>query len=145
MKHCYLVVVLLSLGVFSCANQKVEERKPANLLGDFFGKVGKIVGEVTAKDGARPLSDNEVESVSSSKPLRLSGAQVLVDNDAAFDSKIEAIRSARRGEVVRMAYYIYTDDHSSSIFFAEVLKAAQRGVQIKILADLITNYNYMDL
>lgn len=91
------------------------------------------------------LSDSEVLKASSSPALKLSSGKIIIDNDAAFEAKLDAIRSAKSGETVRMVYYIYSDDHSSSLFTSEVLAAAQRGVKFKILLDFISNYKYLDL
>ncbi len=92
----------------------------------------------------RGLTPDGLLDRSSSGFLRVSQARVITDNDAAFDSKLEAIRNARAGETVRMSYYIYSDDYSSSYLTAEMLTAARRGVRFKIIADQITNMHLLD-
>lgn len=110
------------------------ERSPANFFERLF-----------AGKSARVLTDEEILAASSSGELKAKRIQVLVDNDGAFETKLAAIRSARRGETIRMVYYIYSDDHSSSLFWKEIVAAARRGVEVRILADMITNYKLMDL
>lgn len=126
---------LLALLVLSCAHSQkfdepishLEPRRPSSLLGT---------------DPA--LSRTEVLRNASSSALEINRARVIVDNDAAFDSKIEAIRSAKAGETIRIAYFIYSDDHSSAVFTDELLNASARGVKVKILVDLFTNYQRLD-
>jgi hypothetical protein len=83
---------LLALLVLSCAHSQkfdepisqLEPRRPASLF------------------GADPaLSRTEVLRNASSSALEIDRARAIVDNDAAFDSKIEAIRSAKVGETIR--------------------------------------------
>lgn len=92
-----------------------------------------------------PLDLKDILASSSSPALKASQIRVITDNDASFDSKIAAIRAARNGETVRLAYYIYARDESSAVFYKELIKAAERGVKIKLMADFITNYKHLDL
>lgn len=92
-----------------------------------------------------PLEDQDILEAASSTGLHATRARLIVDNDASFDSKIEAIRSARSGETIRLSYYIYSKDQSSALFLSELLKAASRGVHVKLMADFITNYPLLDL
>jgi len=66
------------------------------------------------------------------------------DNDVAFDTKLAAIKKS--SNELRLAYYIYTDDFSSSVFNQALIEAAQkRNVKIKILVDYLKNYRNFDL
>ncbi|MBS1971182.1 MAG: hypothetical protein JSU04_12790 [Bdellovibrionales bacterium] len=91
------------------------------------------------------LDAKDILEAASAPDLKVTKARVMIDNDAAFDSKLEAIRSARPGETIRLSYYIYSQDESSAVFLAELLKAAARGVHIRLMADFITNYGNLDL
>ncbi len=91
------------------------------------------------------LDAKDILEAASAADLKVTRARVMIDNDAAFDSKLDAIRSARPGETIRLSYYIYSQDESSSVFLAELLKAAARGVHIRLMADFITNYGNLDL
>lgn len=95
------------------------------------------------RSAARRLTSEEVRKFSSSSPLKLQSGELLLDNDASFDAKLDAIKRAQKE--IRMVYYIYSDDDSSSVFNREVIKKAQQGVKVKLLVDLITNYANMDL
>lgn len=95
--------------------------------------------------GASELTAQGILKASSSSSLQISEAYVITDNDASFESKLEAVRSARSGETIRMSYYIYSDDQSSSIFSKELLNAAERGVSVKLMVDYLTNYKFLDL
>lgn len=70
-------------------------------------------------------------------PLRL-----LQDNVESFQEKLTLIRNAK--STLDIAYYIYSDDESSSYFSQELIKAAHRGVKIRVLLDYIANYKLLD-
>lgn len=89
------------------------------------------------------LKESEILAASSTGALPVQSARVIVDNDAAFQTKLEAIRSARSS--IRMVYYIYSDDHSSSVLSEELIAAAKRGVQVRLLLDYHTNHKHLDL
>ncbi len=89
------------------------------------------------------LKESEILAASSTDALPVQSARVIVDNDAAFQTKLEAIRSAKLS--IRMVYYIYSDDHSSSVLSEELIAAARRGVQVKLLLDYHTNHKHLDL
>jgi phosphatidylserine/phosphatidylglycerophosphate/cardiolipin synthase-like enzyme len=121
---------------FSCSctsgphsNHSNEAREPAGLF----------------NFGAKPLTDQEIKEAAYGGILAPKSARLITDNDAAFDAKVEAIKSAKSGETIRMAYYIFTGDHSSAALIDELLKAARRGVRAKILVDYFTNFKVLDL
>nr|WP_295899891.1 phospholipase D-like domain-containing protein [uncultured Bdellovibrio sp.] len=90
------------------------------------------------------ITQKELDKFSSTKDLRLSDTEVLADNDDAFESKIRMIRAAKAGETIRLVYYIYSHDHSSSVMTEELLKATARGVKVRILLDFFVNYKTLD-
>lgn len=94
---------------------------------------------------AKPFSKEDQLEISSSPALEVRSAQVLIDNDESFRNKIEMIRQSKSGETIRIAYYIFSPDHSSALFYDELIQAAKRGVKVRILADLLTNYQHLDL
>ncbi|MEA2604292.1 MAG: hypothetical protein QOF89_5284 [Acidobacteriota bacterium] len=75
--------------------------------------------------------------------LQIRTARLLTDNDAAFQSKLEAIRGASRS--LDLMYYIYSDDYSSSVLTKALLDAAKRGVKVRLLVDYATNYKHLDM
>lgn len=89
------------------------------------------------------LTLKEILADSSTPALKPQAARVITDNDAAFASKIDAIRGAKKS--LRLVYYIFSDDHSSSVFSEELINAAHRGVQVRLLLDYHTNYKHLDL
>lgn len=93
----------------------------------------------------RSMSESDILKAASSNEVRFSSARIIIDNDAAFDAKLKAIKEAQSGDTLRVAYYILSDDYSSSVFLDELLKAAQRGVRVKLLLDFLTNYHQHDL
>ena len=68
-------------------------------------------------------------------------AQVVFDNDKAFESKIKIVENAKHS--LKMIYYIFLDDTSSAYLAQKIIEAARRGVKVEILVDL--HQEYMDL
>ncbi|MDX9730343.1 MAG: phospholipase D-like domain-containing protein [Bdellovibrionales bacterium] len=89
------------------------------------------------------LTVKEILADSTSGALSIDAARVITDNDAAFASKLETIRGAQKS--LRLVYYIFSNDHSSSVLAEELIAAAQRGVRVKLLLDYHTNYKHLDL
>ena len=76
-------------------------------------------------------------------PLQISEGRVITDNDAAFLSKLRLIEEARTS--IDLSYYIFDDDESSSQLTRALIKAAKRGVKVRLLVDYETNYPRLDL
>lgn len=90
------------------------------------------------------LSTKHLESISSSffSSQFTDNVEIITDNDRSFESKLDIIENAQ--SELRLAYYIYTSDYSSSYLSQKILEAAERGVRVKILVDYITNYQHLD-
>lgn len=101
--------------------------------------------EPAAVKKAVALTSNDILKSASSEALKVSKTRVIIDNDESFFSKYNAIKSAQAGDTVRMVYYIWSNDESSSYLMKQVIERAQAGVKFKILVDLITNYKNLDL
>ncbi len=77
---------------------------------------------------------------------KVSSSFVLTDNDESFKEKLKIINNAKRGDTLRLVYFIYSDDKSSSVVSQALLDAAnKKGVTTKLLLDLHTNYGRLDL
>lgn len=89
------------------------------------------------------LSDSDISKYASVANLETtSESQVITDNVIAFEKRIEMIQKATKS--LELAYYIYSDDESSSYLSREIINAASRGVKVRILVDYITNYGKLD-
>ena len=135
----------LSMGVVSCISaQKGPDREVAS---DFWSDIADLfrtkTEDFSGNTRARALDSETVAKRASTGKLALTEAEILIDNDASFDSKVNMIRSAQRS--IRMSYFIYAEDDSSSIITTELIKAAQRGVKVSLLVDFITSYSKIDL
>lgn len=134
----------LTLGVVSCISaQKGPDRAVAS---DFWSDIGDLFRtkseDFSGNTRARLLDSEIIAKRATSGKLALTEAEILIDNDAAFDSKVNMIRSATRS--IRMSYFIYADDDSSAVITSELIKKAQAGVKVSILVDFITNYSKLD-
>jgi phosphatidylserine/phosphatidylglycerophosphate/cardiolipin synthase-like enzyme len=96
-----------------------------------------------AASAAAGLPETELAAYSSAPRLDFSTATVLLDNDEAFEQKLQAVRNARKS--LDLAYYIFADDYSSSLLAEELVAAARRGVRVRVLLDYFNNYRRLDL
>jgi len=142
------VSLVLGAGLISCVStQKNSDRQVAGLFDSIREIVQKnrenyaeIFGD---KARARELKTSDVVKYASSSNISLKEAKLLTDNDAAFEAKLKTIQSAERE--LRLTYFIYANDDSSSILTQEIIKKARSGVKVKLLVDFITNYKNIDL
>lgn len=101
------------------------------------------LGDVKLLDKPREFSNSDLLRLSTAGDVKFKNARVIIDNDASFVSKLEIIRKAKN--TLKIVYYIYSDDESSAQFSSELIKAAQRGVQVQLLVDIFQNYKRLDL
>lgn len=135
----------LSVGVVSCISaQKGPDRE---IAADFWSDIADLfrtkTEDFSGNTRARELDTEDILKRATSGKLALTEGEILIDNDAAFDSKVNMIKSATRS--IRMSYFIYADDDSSSIITSELIKKAQSGVKVSLLVDFITSYSKLDL
>jgi len=67
----------------------------------------------------------------------MSGLQLLADNCDAFAARALAARDATRS--LDLMYYLWHEDHTGRLLVDEVLAAANRGVQVRMLLDDINS------
>lgn len=68
-----------------------------------------------------------------------SGLLLVADNYDAFAARILAARGASRS--LDLMYYLWHDDHTGRVLMQEVVRAAERGVRVRILLDDINPRN----
>ncbi|MEO8280402.1 MAG: phospholipase D-like domain-containing protein [Ideonella sp.] len=83
-----------------------------------------------------------LQEQASAGPLQFSDGRVVTDNDAAFASKLRVVEDARQS--LDLAYYIFSDDYSSSRLSQALIDAARRGVKVRLLVDYFTGYKDLD-
>lgn len=62
-----------------------------------------------------------------------SGLLLIADNYDAFAARVLAARGAVRS--LDLMYYLWHDDHTGRVLMQEVVRAAERGVRVRILLD----------
>ena len=77
----------------------------------------------TAHSAPAGLPESELAAYASAPRLDFSTATVLLDNEDAFEQKLQAVRNARKS--LDPAYYIFADDYSSSLLAQESVAAAR--------------------
>ena len=139
--------VVLCAGVISCVSSFKNQNRNVAGVADVAAIIesnklnyAERFGE---KSPAKALTTAEVAKYSSSSKLNLKEAEVIIDNDASFDSKLAMIKSAQKE--LRLTYFIYAGDDSSSLITSELINKAKSGVKVKLLVDFITNYGKLDL
>ena len=161
MRKIIILSMLSCLTVMSCTSSEksAQSESPVerNIAVAYFAELfSETADTCSANDfancnkrkSARELSSNEIQEIASSNNLNLGAnsiksAELLIDNDAAFDKKLGAIKRARKE--IRMVYFIYGNDDSSSLITKALIEKAKEGVQVKLLVDFITNYKNFDL
>lgn len=130
-KKRYFGVLAFVLLAAACSTFNSEEKR----------KIAAV--QAWQNRSAAVLPSSALNSLSSGGKLNLSHAELIIDNDRSFQRKIDMIKGAQKS--IRMVYYIYSDDFSSSLFTQSVIEAAERGVKVSLLVDFITNYERLDL
>tara|TARA_B100000749_G_C18450156_1_gene476129 strand:+ start:38234 stop:41017 length:2784 start_codon:yes stop_codon:yes gene_type:complete len=102
----------------------------------------ELVRKATSELSAAELKQYASATMDSSE---IADLQVITDNDIAFWKKVEVIRSAQRGDELRLVYFIFANDTTSSFLAKELLDAAKRGVRVKLMVDYFQNYAKIDL
>lgn len=144
MKKFLGTVGVMALTVTACVSTvKNNERDVASIADIFRKNMEYYSTNFSDERPARLFSTKDIQKLASSAKLNLLDARLIIDNDAAFDSKLEMLKRAKKE--IRMVYFIYSDDDSSSLITDELIKKAQQGVQVKLLVDFITNYSKLDL
>ena len=92
---------------------------------------------------AADLDDTTLARHASVGPFQPQAGRVIIDNDASFAEKLRMVESARSS--IDMAYFVFHEDHTSSVFAQALLAAAGRGVDVRIVIDYNTNYDDLDL
>lgn len=92
---------------------------------------------------AKLLTAETISDLSSSGPMTLHEARIITDEEAAFQSKLELIRTA--DSEIRLVYHKFGDDWMGSVFAEELVTAArERNLNVKVLVDFWQNYNHLD-
>lgn len=89
------------------------------------------------------LSYASTKKVASTEALESYDPQVIIDNDEAFRSKLNAIENAKTS--IDMIYYIYSNDYSSAVITKKLMEKARSGVKVRLMLDYLTNLKNSDL
>ncbi|MBL6989758.1 MAG: hypothetical protein ISR65_08265 [Bacteriovoracaceae bacterium] len=84
---------------------------------------------------------SELEKAESAR-LKPSNVKVILNNNESFLSKLDLINKATTS--IRMSYFIFADDESTSLLSEALIKKANKGVKVKIIVDYFSNYSRLD-
>ncbi len=116
-RHALLCALLVTL-ISGCATLNVP-REPSQALPAAESAFGRSIQAQAAEHQGR------------------SGFRLLSDSSEAFAARAELIRNAQRS--LDLQYYIVHDGISTRLLVSELLKAADRGVRVRILLDDFTS------
>ncbi len=88
-----------------------------------------------------PLAE-VLQNQATAGPLQFVDGRVVTDNDAAFATKLRVVEGARQS--LDLAYYIFSDDYSSSRLSQALIDAARREVKVRLLVDYFQAYKDLD-
>lgn len=128
-------ILTLAMSLGCTQSTKMPDRELAGL----FEKQSEVFSD---QSGPREFDLKTLEQIASSKRIPLEKGRLILDNDASLDSKLEIIQKAKKE--IRAGYYIYSLDHSSAVVSNALIQKAAQGVKVKLLVDLITNFNNLD-
>ena len=117
-----IALSLLPFGLSACSHL-------SSVLASRTGQVLSLNADVLAEYRSGP-------------ELSIEHGRVLTDNDDAFETKLALIRQATSS--IDLAYYIFSDDYSSSLMARELLAATQRGVRVRMLLDYHSHYQALN-
>lgn len=110
--------------------QRTRRRLPSSTPID--SAVARVGTESTVPEALKPLA--RLGEAMSGRPLLTGNAvQVLRNGDEAYPAMLAAIEEARSS--IAMMSYIFADDAAGRPFIAALSRAAQRGVEVRVLVD----------
>jgi phosphatidylserine/phosphatidylglycerophosphate/cardiolipin synthase-like enzyme len=87
-----------------------------------------------------PLLDAAIQALAASTPEQpVHVVTLLDDSEPAMAARINLIRAARRS--IDVQTYIWDQDDAGKLVLDELVQAARRGVQVRILADQLFSFN----
>ncbi len=89
------------------------------------------------------FSEQVAASLSVGGKIPVTSGLIITDNEMAFQAKLNLVKKAKKS--IRMVYFIYGNDQTSSAMNQALIGAANSGVSVTLLVDFITNYSKIDL
>jgi len=91
-----------------------------------------------------PLLDAATQALAASTPQQpVHVVSLLNDSEAAMVARLNLIRAARHS--IDVQTYIWDEDDAGLLVLDELVQAARRGVQVRILADQLSSFDDMAL
>src|SRR5262245_13500533 len=96
------------------------------------------LSELTAGESASNCMNTAITRLANRKVRAgLRGLRLVADNFDAFAARVLAARSAASS--LDLMYYLWHDDHTGRLMLDEVVRAADRGVRVRLLLDDINS------
>ncbi|MDE2247220.1 MAG: phosphatidylserine/phosphatidylglycerophosphate/cardiolipin synthase family protein [Xanthomonadaceae bacterium] len=137
------LLLLLLLLLQGCAPSRQEIRR-ANAV--VAATVDTTVSCTRADHCATPsplleAADQALARSTAAKPVHV--VTLLADSDPALVARINLIRAARQS--IDVQAYIWDQDDVGKLVLNELVRAARRGVRVRILADQLFSFGSLDL
>ncbi|MDO6762153.1 phospholipase D family protein [Agarivorans sp. 1_MG-2023] len=126
-----VVILFVSQALLACAqrpsNELIEQHKQASYT------------LTLPQDSINQL---KIDHITQYQPGK-TGIAILADGISAFAARIALIEQAEQS--IDAQYYMIKEDMTGAIFLGNLLKAADRGVRVRLLIDDINTSNYDDV
>ncbi len=126
MRTSLACVVVLLCGCALTPTQRAEVERAAELHRD-----SRIVDEPPIRSEFQQLADEAFENSSADDPRHF--LSLLNVGEDALLARIHLIRAARTS--IDLQTFIWVDDDTGRLIFAELLNAARRGVKVRLIVD----------
>lgn len=132
LKHWIQTLHVLSIGMMLVGCATVP-RQDLSIKETFPARPAQPIAEDAAPIASQyqVLASRAVETSTDEKPVHY--AQLLQTGDDALLARLHLIRAAEKSITVQA--FIWADDPVTRVLFDELLQAAQRGVQVRLLVD----------
>lgn len=139
MRYLCMVVVVTMCAVIVAGCSSAEQKADRAVIGKLSPAIGggESSCESTRKDRcaiSSPLRERALALVDNPDDFVASHYVTLLDiGDEALQARVHLIRAAQKS--IEIQTFIWGSDESGGLIFNELLEAARRGVQVRIIAD----------
>jgi cardiolipin synthase C len=86
----------------------------------------------------------KAEAAASVRGFSPSRLIISTDNDQSLQEALRMIRDAETGDLITLKTYILANDEATALLDKELISAAKRGVEVKMVLDFFSNFKHID-
>ena len=135
----YPLILAATLVVGGCSLSPARIQKADAVVSLTIDRQNTCTDEVNHCASPSPLADAAAEANAASTDARpVHVATLLEDGETAMAARISLIRAAR--QTIDVQTYIWEQDDAGKLVLDELIRAARRGVRVRILADQLFSF-----